>query len=140
RGLECGAEDYITKPFGVLEMQARVKTVLRRMKRSDTDDVQWGDLAFSFANKEVTQAGQPLQLTWKEYQLLECLCRHAGQTLSREQLLENVWGYRYEGDTTRTVDFHIAALRQKLGDQADRPRYIETVRGFGYRLKKDGTP
>lgn len=136
RGLELGAEDYITKPFGILELQARIKNTLRRQEQLVPECVQWSDLTFHFTNKEVLKNGEPLHLTFKEYQLLAYLYQHMGQVLSRKQLLENVWGYRFAGDTTRTVDFHIASLRQKLGDQADYPRYIETVRGYGYRLKR----
>lgn len=136
RGLELGAEDYITKPFGILELQARIKTALRRQEQLVPECIQWSDLTFHFTNKEVFKNGDPLHLTFKEYQLLAYLYQHMGQVLTRSQLLENVWGYRFAGDTTRTVDFHIASLRQKLGDQADYPRYIETVRGYGYRLKR----
>lgn len=134
RGLELGAEDYITKPFGVLELQARVKTALRR-NQAGADVFQLSDLTVDFLKKEVRRGGELIQLTRKEYQLLEYLCRHPALVVSREQLLKSVWDYHYEGDTTRTVDYHIRALRRKLGDSAEDSRYIQTVRGFGYRMR-----
>lgn len=135
RGLESGAEDYITKPFGVLELQARVRTVLRRSPQ-EADSFRLGDLTVDMLRKEVRRGGEEIRLTRREMELLEYLCRHAGQVISREQLLYNVWDYRHEADTTRTVDYHIASLRQKLGGDAQ-SRYIETVRGFGYRMRKE---
>lgn len=136
RGLEMGAEDYITKPFGVLELQARVKTALRRMEDGGSI-MRIADLTMDFDKKEVRQDGTPIRLTHQEFELLEYLCRHAGFVVSRDRLLENVWGYDFSGETTRTVDFHVRSLRMKLNDSADHPKYIETVRGYGYRMKKD---
>lgn len=136
RGLEMGAEDYITKPFGVLELQARVKTALRRMEDGGSV-IRLKDLTMDFDKKEVKKDNLPIKLTHQELELLEYLCRHAGFVVSRDRLLENVWGYDFSGETTRTVDFHVRSLRMKLGDSADNPRYIETVRGYGYRMKKD---
>lgn len=137
RGLESGAEDYITKPFGVLELQARVKNVLRR-SHADADEVIYrlDDLTMDVRKKEVRRDEEEIRLTRREMELLEYLFRHAGQVVSREQLLESVWDYRHEAETTRTVDYHVASLRQKLGGDAQ-SRYIETVRGFGYRMKKE---
>lgn len=135
RGLEGGAEDYITKPFGILELQARVKAALRRTPMPNEYQVR--DLTVNLLTKEVKKNSEIIRLTHKETELMEYLCKNAGQVLSREQLLDAVWGYAFAGDTTRTVDFHVRTLRQKLGDSADEPEYIETVRGFGYRLKKD---
>ena len=135
RGLELGAEDYITKPFGILELQARVKTAIRRTEAL-SERVKYFDLEIDFAAKEVYKDEQEIKLTFKEFEVLEFLYRHAGNVISREQLLENIWGYAYDGDTTRTVDMHIRSLRQKLGDNADKPKYIETVRGYGYKLRK----
>lgn len=135
RGLESGAEDYITKPFGVLELQARVKTVLRRSGAEPVSLYRLDDLTLDVLKKEVRQGEEEIRLTRRELELLEYLFRHQGQVISREQLLESVWDYRHEAETTRTVDYHVASLRQKLGDAQN--RYIETVRGFGYRIKKE---
>ena len=137
RGLEMGAEDYITKPFGVLELQARVKTALRRMEDGGASILHLHDLTMDFDKKEVKKDGVPVKLTHQELELLEYLSRHAGFVVSRDRLLENVWGYDFSGETTRTVDFHVRSLRMKLSDSADNPKYIETVRGYGYRMKKD---
>ncbi len=136
RGLEMGAEDYITKPFGVLELQARVKTALRRMEDGGSI-LHLQDLTMDFDKKEVKKNGVPVKLTHQELELLEYLSRHAGFVVSRDRLLENVWGYDFSGETTRTVDFHVRSLRMKLSDSAENPKYIETVRGYGYRMKKD---
>lgn len=135
RGLEMGAEDYITKPFGVLELQARVKTALRRVPAA-AGAVRLGDNEIDFGRREVRRSGKEVKLTFKEFELLEYMYKNAGLVLSRDQLLTQVWGYNFEGDTTRTVDFHVHSLRQKLGDSAERPRYIQTVRGYGYKLSK----
>ncbi len=131
RGLELGAEDYVTKPFGVLELQARVKTALRRVPAA-TGAARLGNNEIDF----VWRDGHEVKLTFKEFELLEYMYKNAGLVLSRDQLLTQVWGYNFEGDTTRTVDFHVHSLRQKLGDNADKPRYIQTVRGYGYKLNK----
>ena len=135
RGLEMGAEDYITKPFGVLELQARVKTALRRVPAA-AGAVRLGDNEIDFGRREVRRGGKEVKLTFKDFELLEYMYKNAGLVLSRDQLLTQVWGYNFEGDTTRTVDFHVHSLRQKLGDSAERPRYIQTVRGYGYKLSK----
>ena len=135
RGLEMGAEDYITKPFGVLELQARVKTALRRVPAA-AGAGRLGDNEIDFGRREVRRGGKEVKLTFKEFELLEYMYKNAGLVLSRDQLLTQVWGYNFEGDTTRTVDFHVHSLRQKLGDSAERPRYIQTVRGYGYKLSK----
>lgn len=135
RGLESGAEDYITKPFGVLELQARVRTALRRTP-SQSDVFRLDDLSVDMLQKEVRRGDEIIRLTKREMELLEFLCRHAGQVISREQLLENIWDYRYDAATTRTVDYHVASLRQKFGADSQN-RYIETVRGFGYRMRKE---
>ena len=135
RGLELGAEDYVTKPFGVLELQARVKTALRRVPAA-TGAARLGNNEIDFGRREVWRDGHEVKLTFKEFELLEYMYKNAGLVLSRDQLLTQVWGYNFEGDTTRTVDFHVHSLRQKLGDNADKPRYIQTVRGYGYKLNK----
>lgn len=132
-GLENGAEDYISKPFGVLELLARVKAALRRTVKEEKADT---DFSLNEDTREVICKGEKIKLTFIEFELLAYLYRNAGFALSRDKILTEVWGYDYEGDTTRTVDMHIRALRQKLKDNADAPKYIETVRGFGYRFVK----
>lgn len=133
RGLEGGAEDYISKPFGVLELQSRVRTALRRTTALETQ-FRLHDLTVDFLKKEVRREGEEIRLTRREMELIEYLARHAGQVVSREQLLEHIWDYHHEAETTRTVDYHVASLRQKLGGDV---QYIETIRGFGYRMKKE---
>lgn len=135
RALEMGAEDYITKPFGVLEMQARVKAALRRRRAEAEDAFKLGDLLVDYRRKKAFIAGAELRLTPMEMRLLEYLCRNAPNVVSRDTLIERVWDREFEGETTRTVDYHVRALRKKLGDTAEDARYIETVRGFGYRMR-----
>ncbi len=135
-GLELGAEDYITKPFGVLELLARIKAALRRTAPRQ-DIARAKDLTIDFASREVSLAGEPVRLTHKEFELLEYLFRNSGTVLSREKLLDAVWGFEFSGDTTRTVDMHIRTLRQKLHDSAENPRYIATVRGYGYKFLRE---
>ncbi len=135
-GLELGAEDYITKPFGVLELLARIKAALRRTAPRQ-DIARAKDLTIDFASREVSLAGEPVRLTHKEFELLEYLFRNSGTVLSREKLLDAVWGFEFSGDTTRTVDMHIRTLRQKLHDSAETPRYIATVRGYGYKFLRE---
>ncbi len=136
RGLESGAEDYIAKPFGILELQARVKNVLRRSMEDASPVYRSGDLTLDVRKKEVRRGEEEIRLTRREIELLEYLFRHAGQVISRGQLLESVWDYQNSTETTRTVDYHVASLRQKLGGTAQN-QYIETIRGFGYRMKKE---
>lgn len=136
KGLELGAEDYITKPFGILELLARVKTALRRGQTKPPVDIN-SDIKIDFESKEVSINNEKIKLTFKEFELLEQLYKNAGIVLSRENLLEKVWGYHYDVDTTRTVDMHIKSLRQKLFDSAENPKYIETVRGYGYKFIKE---
>ena len=135
-GLELGAEDYITKPFGVLELLARIKAALRRTAPRQ-DIARAKDLTIDFASREVSLAGESVRLTHKEFELLEYLFRNSGTVLSREKLLDAVWGFEFSGDTTRTVDMHIRTLRQKLHDSAETPRYIATVRGYGYKFLRE---
>lgn len=140
RGLELGADDYITKPFGVLELLARIKSVLRRYeKNSDakTGGVSTKGLRIDFGSREVFVNDEPVNLTFKEFELLELLYRNRGIVLSRDQILEEIWGYEYAGDNSRTVDMHIKSLRQKLGDSTASPTYIATVRGYGYKFLKE---
>ena len=133
RGLELGAEDYITKPFGVLELQARVKTALRRV-RLKSDVLQAGDLSFLPATREASLGGKHLDLTAMEFDLLYYLARNRGKNVTRASLLTDVWGYSVPEDPSRTLDAHIKTLRIKLGDDAASPRFIQTVRGTGYRF------
>ncbi len=135
KGLELGAEDYITKPFGVLEFLARVKTALRRTQKEEKTEIS-SALKIDFASKEVSIKGEKIRLTFKEFELLAHLYNNAGIVLSREVLLSVAWDYSYEANTTRTVDMHIKSIRKKLSDRAEDPKYIETVRGYGYKFIK----
>ena len=132
-GLELGAEDYITKPFGVRELQARVQTALRRLPRTP-EVLEVGALRLLTGSRETYVDGARVELTAREYDLLLYLARHADAAVTRGTLLREVWGYANEDDPSRTVDSHIKTLRIKLGDNPDRPRFIQTVRGTGYRL------
>mgnify|MGYP005752762945 FL=1 len=129
RGLEAGADDYITKPFGMMEFLARVKAVLRRTKRQE-DQYQYQGLKIDVKRRQVWDGERGVELTLKEFELLRYLMKNQGIVLTREQILEKIWGYEYYGET-RTVDVHIRTLRQKLGDSG---KWIETVRGVGYRI------
>lgn len=132
QSLDLGADDYITKPFGMMEMISRVKAVLRRTKPSDSGkQLTLGELTVNLDRHTVTLAGERIQLTYKEYELLKLFLSHPGTAFSREQLLHIVWNTDYAMET-RTVDMHIRTLRQKLGAYG---QHIETVRGVGYRLE-----
>jgi DNA-binding response OmpR family regulator len=128
-GLELGADDYVPKPFSPRELVARVKAVLRRTAPPRDDKLVVGDLELWRDAREASRAGFALDLTMKEFDLLACFMANAGLALSRERLLEQVWGLEFPGGT-RTVDQHVAQLRNKLGDAA----LIETLRGVGYKL------
>lgn len=135
-GLELGADDYITKPFGVRELIARIKVALRRQSDSsanDSETIVSGRITIDLARHEVTKGQQLIELTYKEFELLKLLLLNKGKVLPRELLLEKIWGFDYYGET-RTVDVHVRYLRQKLEDNANEPIYIETVRGIGYRF------
>lgn len=130
-GLDSGADDYVAKPFGVMELLSRVKAVLRRAGGKRVASIlEIGALQLDTASHSAALDGEALQLTLKEFELLRCLMEHRGQVLTRDNLLQSVWGYDFEGET-RTVDVHIGTLRQKLGEQAN---LVETVRGVGYRI------
>jgi len=135
-GLELGADDYITKPFSVRELLARVKAVLRRTNVSSEmeDDVYDSqNLKVDFERHEVYANGEKIDLTLKEFELLQILIKNKGKILKRETLLDKIWGYEYIGET-RTVDVHIRYLRKKIEEDDKNPRFIETIRGVGYRF------
>ena len=133
-GLDVGADDYITKPFGVLELAARIRSLLRRSRNEEVDDIIAIDtLKINPQTREVSNAGMPVELTYKEYELLLYLIEHDVRVVSRDELLNQIWGYEYDGES-RTLDIHIRTLRQKLGKiGTDR---IKTVRSVGYRFTK----
>ncbi len=145
-GLEFGADDYIAKPFGIRELLARIKAVLRRVDMNGTpsgdsgeseenaESITAGDIVIDQSRHEVTVQGTIIDLTYKEYELLSFLAKHRGRVYSRDELLDKVWGIDYVGET-RTVDVHIRHLRQKLGENQNGDDYIETIRGRGYKLK-----
>ena len=131
KGLEGGADDYITKPFGMMEFVARVKAVLRRCARqSEERELHCKGLRVNVSRHEVSYQGEVKELTRKEFELLEYLMENKGLVMSRNQILCHVWGYDFDGET-RTVDVHVRTLRQKLGEAGN---LIETVRGVGYRI------
>ena len=130
-GLDSGADDYVTKPFGMMELVSRIKAVLRRSgKVEDRMDMETSGVHVDVKKHEVTVDGKEISLTLKEFELLEKLMRNQGIVLTRDQLLTEIWGYDFDGET-RTVDVHIRTLRQKLGEKGD---LIQTVRGVGYRV------
>ncbi|CAB1245830.1 two-component response regulator [YycF] [Ruminococcaceae bacterium BL-6] len=139
-GLELGADDYIVKPFSVKELCARVKAVLRRAARSGDSSgqlIEGGGLTVDIARHSVEKDGRPIELTAKEFDLLAALMKNSGNVLTRDTLLNRVWGVDYYGDT-RTVDVHIRYLRQKIEDNPDEPTLILTVRGVGYKFSETG--
>lgn len=132
-GLDLGADDYLSKPFGMMEMLSRIKAVLRRSApHCESETVRCGDITLNKARHLVTVGERPISLTLKEFELLRLLMEHSDKVFTREQLLSAVWGTDFIGET-RTVDVHIGTLRTKLGDSADR---IVTVRGVGYRMEE----
>jgi two-component system alkaline phosphatase synthesis response regulator PhoP len=135
-GLELGADDYLTKPFSVRELVARVKAMLRRVANtspSEAGTIRHGDITLDPVRHEVYKNGKLVEMPLKEFELLKMLLQNKGRVLSRELLLDKVWGFEYYGET-RTVDVHIRYIRQKIEDDDSNPIYIETVRGIGYRF------
>ena len=137
-GLEMGADDYITKPFSIRELNARIKAVLRRTGyesdvQNEVEILQVRDITIDLNKREVYKGEKILQMTLKEFELLNILAKNKGHVLSRDVLLDKVWGYDYYGET-RTVDVHIRHLRKLIEDEKE--TYIETVRGIGYKLKE----
>ncbi|MBR5128766.1 MAG: response regulator transcription factor [Firmicutes bacterium] len=131
-GLDMGADDYLTKPFGMMEMIARIKAVLRRsMPKEELNVLLAGTLELNLNEHTVTVSGKRVQLTLKEFEMLKLFMEHIGRVYTRDQLLSKIWGADYIGET-RTVDVHIGTLRTKLEDCGD---YIQTVRGVGYRME-----
>ncbi len=149
-GLKLGADDYLGKPFDSMELLARVEAVIRRDRGSGNGSkvaengvdsgegrsglFRFGDIELDTGRSEARKAGQAICLTVQEYRLLAFLVAHPGRTLSRERLLDEVWGYG-SGVSSRTVDVHVSSLRQKIGDDPALPRWVITVRGFGYRFE-----
>ena len=135
-GLEYGADDYITKPFNILEVKARLKAIMRRTGKpaaaeSKSRVVQVGDLGLDCESRRVTMAGKEINLTAKEFDVLELLVFNPNKVYSRENLLDTVWGYEYPGDV-RTVDVHIRRLREKIETNPSEPKYVHTKWGVGY--------
>ncbi len=135
KGLDLGADDYVTKPFGMMELVSRIKAVLRRTRKDaqePQDIIAVGEIEINTKKHEVTAAGEVVNLTLKEYELLKRLMKNPNIVMTRDCLLEDIWGYDFDGET-RTVDVHVRTLRQKLGPCGEK---IETVRGVGYRMSE----
>lgn len=129
-GLESGADDYITKPFSILELLSRVKAILRRVKKEDTDHLNFKNLTINTKKRTVKVDEKLVELTYKEFEMLNLFMNNIGNVITREDFLLKIWGYDYQGET-RTVDVHIASLRSKLNSAG---KYITTVRNLGYKF------
>lgn len=141
-GLEYGADDYITKPFNILEVKARIKAILRRMKRQEANPdeprvIQIADLRIDCDSRRVYNGSREINLTAKEFDVLQLLALHPNKVYSRDNLLNLIWGYDYPGDV-RTVDVHIRRLREKIEDNPSDPEYVQTKWGVGYYFQGSG--
>ncbi len=138
-GLELGADDYITKPFSIRELTARIKAALRRRRamEGEVDTFEEENLRIDFGGQTLAVDGEERELSTREFKLLRHLIQNRGRVLSRDQILNKVWGYDYDG-TPRTIDNFINKLRQKLGDDPTTPKWIQTVRGSGYKFRSPG--
>lgn len=135
-GLELGADDYITKPFSLRELLARIKAILRRVPNHISEDIKeisLGKLTVNFKDYTAQESGKPCKMTYKEFEILLYLFKNKNKTVSRDDLMSDIWGIHYEA-TTRTVDNFILKLRQKIEDNPNQPKYILTVHGIGYKL------
>jgi two-component system, OmpR family, response regulator RegX3 len=139
-GLELGADDYVTKPFSAAELVARMRAVLRRSEPAEAAGtvpiLEIGDVSMNLETHRVTRGGEEVDLTVKEFELLRVLLEHAGKVVRRQALVGEVWDPSWFG-STKTVDVHVSALRRKLGDDPNDPRYVHTVRGVGFRFSSD---
>jgi two-component system response regulator VicR len=136
-GLDLGADDYVTKPFSVPELLARIRAIIRRIQKAKTGELpkelQFGEVSIDFKSFEARKGDEILDMSRKEFGILRFLAARAGEVITRDELLDEVWGYD-QYPTTRTVDNHIALLRTKLEDDPSQPRYLITVHGVGYKL------
>ena len=130
KGFDNGADDYVTKPFGVMELISRIKAVLRRSATSNTDVIDYKGITLDIQSRSVKADGNDITVTFKEFELLKYLMTHKGTVVPREVLLEKIWGYHFEGES-RTLDVHIGSLRHKLGAKG---KCIETIRNVGYKI------
>lgn len=130
KGLDGGADDYITKPFDIMELISRVNALLRRVAPETSDLITYKKMTLALSERTVAVSGKPVTLTYKEFEILRLFAENRGKVLTRDTLMNRVWGTEFEGES-RTVDVHIRTLRQKLGEAAE---YIETVRNVGYKL------
>lgn len=134
-GLEVGADDYVTKPFSIRELLARVKAVIRRIegRNQGIESFSFGSVELDFVKHQATKNKRPLDLSTKEFELLKYFVQHRGETVSRDRLLDDVWGYD-QYPTTRTVDNHVAKVRQKIEEVPSNPKYLITIHGVGYKF------